>query len=88
MKNWFKNKDPNNFAKTQKWYVKQIDDYLQKATVGKTPKQDYYGHGKKEIMKKIEKGYQVNETELRKISGNKHLLGSSELYNQYLIKLL
>lgn len=63
MKNWFKSIDPDNFAKTQTWYVKQIDDYINRVTPRK--KKTLYGHNRKEILKKIEKGYQINELELK-----------------------
>mmetsp|Transcript_24839 Transcript_24839/g.28529 ORF Transcript_24839/g.28529 Transcript_24839/m.28529 type:complete len:124 (+) Transcript_24839:859-1230(+) len=50
----------------------------------------YYGQGKKEIMNKIEKGYVIDELSLNKASGKqkKSTIGSTGLYNSYVIKML
>lgn len=89
MKNWFKRSDPNSFAQTQKWYIKQIDKYLINATPSRIKKKGNLKSEKKEIMKKIEDGREVTEMELRKISNDKNsLLGSTAAYNTYLIKTL
>lgn len=87
MKNWFKSVDPDSFAKTQTWYVKQIDDYINRLTPRK--KKTLYGHNRKEILKKIEKGFQVNELELKHVAKtNAGILGATSLYNSYLMKIL
>ena len=82
MKNWFKTIDPDNFAKTQGWYVKQIDDYLNKTAPSK-PSKTYFGQGRKEILKKIQKGYAVGENELSKVSNksDQSSIGTTALYN-------
>ncbi|CAI2385762.1 unnamed protein product [Moneuplotes crassus] len=90
MKNWFRQTDPSQFAKTQTWYVKQIDRYLKADNPVRTQEQkERLAQEKKEIMAKIEKGYQVSENELKKVSKNsKSLLGTTSMYNSYLIKTL
>lgn len=88
MKNWFKNENPNEFARTQANYVKQIDAYLKSQTSPR--RRAYYGKGKSEIMKKIEKGYALDENALKAISGKQKnsSFGTTTLYNNYVIKLL
>jgi hypothetical protein len=87
MENWFKSTDPYNFAKTQSGYVKQIDDYMNR----KTPrvKKKYNKQTRKDILKKIEKGYTVSEVELKEVSkASQGLLGATSIYNVYLMKIL
>ena len=88
MKNWFLNDNPNDFAKTQANYVKQIDAYLRSQTSHK--RKSYYGKGREEIMKKIEKGYAIDENSLKKAVGRQKntSFGTTAIYNNYVIKLL
>jgi len=88
MKNWFKKSDPNSFAKTQGWYVDQIDKYLKNATPSRTRKKQQTGNNMN-LMNKIEKGYDVSENMLKKMGkGKESGLGSTSIYNAYLIKTL
>jgi hypothetical protein len=90
MKNWFRKVDPLNFAKTQDWYIKQIDQFMKSIYPSHKISKTYYGHNKSQIMRKIEKGYNVGEIELNKVAkgGNNASFGSTSLYNSYVIKLL
>jgi hypothetical protein len=90
MKNWFKNVDLFNFAKTQKQYVDQIDQYMKGGIKGHKRNKTYFGGEREQILKKIEKGYQVAEIDLQKVTKNDRQapIGSTALYNKFLIKVL
>lgn len=83
---WFRPVEMENFSRAQKFYVKQVDRYLahrgeERKMKRREPRQN--------ILKKIEKGYEINDTQLRNLkNGETSPLGDYQMYNKYLIKNL